>query len=42
MIKSSVPALSNTGSLSNAIVVKIGEKEDLNARASDFVNQLIK
>src|SRR5271157_844568 len=28
MIKTSVPALSNTGSLSNAIVVKIGDKED--------------
>ncbi len=41
MIKSSVPALSNTGSLSNAIVVKIGDKEDLNTRASDFVNQLV-
>ena len=39
MIKSSVPALSNNGSLSNAIVVKIGDKEDLNTRASDFVNQ---
>jgi flavodoxin len=42
MIKSSVPALSNNGSLSNALVVKIGDKEDLNARASDFVNQLVK
>ena len=42
MIKSSVPALSNSGSLSNAIVVKIGDKEDLNTRASDFVNQLVK
>jgi flavodoxin len=42
MIKSSVPALSNNGSLSNAIVVKIGDKEDLNTRASDFVNQLVK
>ena len=41
MIKSSVPALSNNGSLSNAIVVKIGNKEDLNTRASDFVNQLV-
>ena len=42
MIKSSVPALSTNGSLSNAIVVKIGDKEDLNVRASDFVNQLVK
>ncbi len=41
-IKSSVPALSSTGSLSNAIIVKIGEKEDLNTRAVDFVNQLVK
>ena len=41
MIKSSVPALSNTGSLSNAIVVKIGDKEDLSTRAQHFVNQLI-
>jgi flavodoxin len=42
MIKSSVPTLSANGSLSNAIVVKIGDKEDLNLRASDFVNQLVK
>ncbi|XHH10050.1 MAG: flavodoxin family protein [Candidatus Bathyarchaeia archaeon] len=35
-----VPALGSDGALSNAIVVKIGEKEDLNARAEDFVNQL--
>ncbi len=42
MIKSSVPALSNNGSLSNAIVVKIGDKEDLNTRATDFVNLLVK
>jgi flavodoxin len=41
MIKSSVPALSNNGSLSNAIVVKIGDKEDLITRAQDFVNQLL-
>ena len=41
MIKSSVPALSSSGSLSNAIVVKIGSSEDLNTRAQDFVNQLI-
>jgi flavodoxin len=39
-IKSSVPALSN-GSLTNTTVVKIGQTEDLNARAQDFVNQLI-
>ena len=41
MIKNSVPALSNAGSLSNAVVVKIGQTEDLNTRAADFVNQLI-
>jgi flavodoxin len=40
-IKSSVSALSSGGSLSNAVVVKIGETEDLNVRAQDFVNQLI-
>jgi flavodoxin len=42
MIKNSVPALSDNGSLSNAVIVKIGQTEDLNARASDFVNQLVK
>lgn len=41
MIKNSVPALSDNGTLSNAVVVKIGQSEDLNARASDFVNQLV-
>ena len=41
MIKNSVPALSNAGSLSNTVVVKIGQTEDLNTRAADFVNQLI-
>ncbi len=41
MIKSSVPALSNHGSLSNATVVKIGSSEDLNTRAQDFANQLL-
>jgi hypothetical protein len=39
-IKSSVPALGDNGILYNAVVVKIGEKEDLNARTQDFVNQL--
>jgi flavodoxin len=38
-IKNAVPALS-TGSLSDAVVVKIGETEDLNIRVQDFVNQL--
>ncbi len=39
-IKNSVPALQSSGALSNAVVVKIGETEDINARAADFVNQL--
>ena len=38
-IKSSVPTLSNN-TFSNPITVKIGQNEDLNARAQDFVNQL--
>jgi hypothetical protein len=37
-----VPALQSGGALSNAIVVKIGSGEDLNARVQDFVNQLIR
>ncbi len=41
MIKNSVTALSANGTLSNATVVKIGQKEDLNTRAQDFVNQLV-
>ena len=39
-IKTAIPALHN-GSLSNAVVVKIGEKEDITTRSQDFVNQLI-
>jgi hypothetical protein len=39
-IKAAVPALQSGGALSNAVVVKIGENENLNARASDFVNQV--
>ena len=42
MIKNSVPALSDKGTLSNAVVVKIGQSEDLSTRASDFVSQLTK
>lgn len=38
-IKDAVTAL-KSGNLQNAIIVKIGEKEDISARASDFVNQL--
>jgi len=41
MIKNSVTALSANGTLSGATVVKIGQKEDLNIRAQDFVNQLV-
>ncbi|XES77512.1 MAG: flavodoxin family protein [Candidatus Bathyarchaeia archaeon] len=40
MIKDAVTALSPEGSLPNAVVVKIGAGEDLNARAADFVAQL--
>ncbi|MCW4019006.1 MAG: hypothetical protein NWF00_10080 [Candidatus Bathyarchaeota archaeon] len=40
MIIDAVTALSEGGSLSNAVVVKIGTGEDLNARAADFVKQL--
>jgi flavodoxin len=39
-IKQSMPPRSDA-TLQNAIVVKIGSSEDLNARAQDFVNQLI-
>jgi flavodoxin len=39
MIKQSMPSNSNSD-LSNAVVVKIGEKEDLDTRAQDFVSQL--
>jgi len=39
-IKQSIPTRSDAN-LQNAIVVKIGSGEDLNARAQDFVNQLI-
>jgi flavodoxin len=39
-IKSGVPALQSGGALSNAVVVKIGESEDVTARAWDFATQL--
>ncbi len=39
-IKNAVPALQSGGALSNALVVKIGESEDLSARAADFTTQL--
>ena len=41
MIKNSVNALSANGTLSGATVVKIGQREDLNTRAQEFVNQLV-
>jgi hypothetical protein len=41
-IRAAVPALQNGGALSNAIVVKIGERENLTQRAQDFVQDLIR
>jgi flavorubredoxin len=41
MIRNSVGALSANGTLSGAIVVKIGQTEDLNSRAQEFVSQVI-
>jgi flavodoxin len=40
-IRNAVPALQSGGALSGAVVVKIGESEDLAARSSEFVNQLV-
>jgi hypothetical protein len=40
-IRQSVAALSDNGTLSSAVVVKIGHTEDLTTRARDFVSQLI-
>lgn len=40
-IKQSIPTTRLDQNLQNVIVVKIGSGEDLNARAQDFVNQLI-
>jgi flavodoxin len=40
MLKQSMPTRSDD-SLSEAVIVKIGSGEDLNARAQDFVNQLL-
>jgi flavodoxin len=42
MIRNAVPALSDNGTLSNAVVVKIGQTENLNTRAQDFVIQLLR
>jgi flavodoxin len=41
MIKDAVTTLSPDGSLSNAVVVKIGTGENLDTRAADFVAQLV-
>jgi flavodoxin len=41
MIRNAVPALQSGGALSGAVVVKIGQNEDLAARSSEFVNQLV-
>lgn len=41
LIEGSVPVLQSGGTLENAVVVKIGEKEDINARAVELVNQLL-
>lgn len=40
-IRGGVVALQNGGALSDAVVVKVGETEDLDARAADFVDQLV-
>ena len=40
-IRNSISALKEGGTLQNATVVKIGQSEDLNARAQDFINQLV-
>lgn len=39
-IKGALPSSADTA-MQNAVVVKIGETEDLDARVSDFVNQLV-
>jgi flavodoxin len=41
MIRNAVPALESDGALSGAVVVKIGQNEDLAARSSELVNQLV-
>jgi flavodoxin len=40
-IRNAVPALQSGSTLEGAVVVKIGETEDLDARASEFVNELV-
>jgi flavodoxin len=41
MLKNSVPALKDNGALSQAVVVKIGQSENLTTRAQGFVSQLV-
>ncbi len=41
MIKTSINALSANGTRAGAIVVKIGQNENLSTRAQDFINQLV-
>jgi len=41
MIKGGVAALGEDGTLADVVVVKIGTSENLDARAEDFVNQLV-
>ena len=40
-ITNAIASLPNGSSLSNVLVVKIGQSENLNIRATDFVNQLV-
>jgi flavodoxin len=40
-IRNAVPTLQTGGALSDAVVVKIGQGEDLNARAAELVSQLV-
>jgi flavodoxin len=40
-IRNAVPALQFDGALSGTVVVKIGQNEDLDARSSELVNQLV-
>jgi flavodoxin len=42
MIRDALASLKDGNSLSNAVIVKIGQSEDLNVRAADFATQLLK
>jgi hypothetical protein len=41
MVRDAVPVLQGGGTFSDAVVVKIGETENLDDRASEFVNELV-